>query len=198
VKIVIRLLRKLVAMLLCFVAVLVAFIGFVIGVGKIGGVDKVIQNSREIENSFDKANAYIESFRKDHGRLPKWAEFDAWKKTQPDSLYGVRSITLLGVPGVVHVSEGSACRYPPEAIKIFGPAPADSYLLDYWRGESSEYFASWAGKNTLIWDHGPYFVTGNSWLDTAAATGIAAMLIFCAVKLWPKGGARPAIPSPAL
>ncbi|OUR97526.1 hypothetical protein A9Q81_12640 [Gammaproteobacteria bacterium 42_54_T18] len=54
-------------------------------------------------------------------------------------------------------------------------------LLEVWRGEWSEFYASWARKNTLTFDVADYYITGSWWADTIATivfSGLTFLLAF--------------------
>jgi hypothetical protein len=151
-----------------FVAVPLFVIGIVlIGYGTImllsnSLIDHTLENSREIQAAFGSTRTYVDSWIAQHGTLPTEAEFQAWTAQQPERVHSARFMELI------------TGEFPEEAIKKFGPAPAGSYLLSYWRGEWTEYFASWAHKSSLEFDRTRYFAFGSAFADFVVFAGSGA------------------------
>ena len=164
--------RKFAAVLAFLLAGATTLIGLLFALGD--GVDRTIEHSRKIEASFARANDYIESYRRQHARLPSAAEFGAWASSFPSAPYTPKGMRLVS---------GS---FPAEARARFGAPTDDAYLLVYWRGEWNEYYASWAKKSSLEFDPAHYYLLGSGYADGAAIAIIAMLLLLSAVKLWPK------------
>lgn len=139
-------------------------------------IDETIQHSREIERSFALASTFVEGFKQSHGRLPSEAEFSAWADTQPDKAHGPKGMLLLT----------SQDRFPLEALRKFGSPGQAGYVIQYWRGEWFEYFASWANASTLEFDAKKFYLLGSPAIDGFAAFVVSVIAGFLARRVWPR------------
>jgi hypothetical protein len=107
----------------------------------ISGFPKEVSRNSTLIQSFSSAASWIDDFRKVNGRLPSSDEYKAWAATEPEHVYGVRSISLL---------TPSSSEFYQEAVAALGePDTAGGYVLAIWTGDSNEYYASWANKSTV-------------------------------------------------
>lgn len=120
------------------------------------GVDRTIKHSIVIEDCFSDATKFLNAFMKDQGRLPTELEFSKWTHAQPNNAPS-NSFTLLTEKNT----------FPQEITERFGSPPDGGYVVEYWRGEWSEYYASWSNKSTLIFDVSEYYITGSKILDSS-------------------------------
>ncbi|MES2444933.1 MAG: hypothetical protein V4574_19080 [Pseudomonadota bacterium] len=65
-----------------------------------------------------------------------------------------------------------------------GPPPANGYILRLWRGEWAEYYASWSGRSTLLFDRNAYAFWGNLYLDMVIACAFTLLTAGLGVMLW--------------
>ncbi len=135
-------------------------------------VDHTLDNSRQIQTAFESARTYIDSWVAQHGTLPTETEFQSWAAQQPETVHSARFIQLMNG------------HFPEEAIKQFGPAPPDSYLLSYWRGEWMDYYSSWARKTSLEFDRARYFAFGSSFVDFLVFAGSGAAIFAFGLLAW--------------
>lgn len=164
--------RRQLAATLGLVAVLWLLIGLAHSLGSAPLIEETIQHNRLIDASFRRAAEFIEGFRQEHSRLPEQAEFEQWAAGQPASVYSPRYIEL------------HAANFPQEAVDLFGVPPDGGYLLSTWRGEWTEYYASWTGKSSLTFDPSAYYVVGGPVYDATAVIVVFLALAFAAVRLW--------------
>jgi hypothetical protein len=109
-------------------------IGIFIGLTSI----KTIQHSQQILADFQKAAAFVDSFKDSKHRLPTQKELDGF--------FGGYKIDLnLELAGE---------QDKPEFVTA---KPVGSYVLSYWRGEWNEYYAGWNKQTTLVFDRNLYF-----------------------------------------
>ena len=123
-----------------------------------------IENGRAIDNSFSVASSWIDTFTQRTGRLPTQQEFTKWAASQPEQVYGVKNLKLIV----------SASEFPRQVIESFGRPSTGSYVLELWRGEWFEYFASWARASTVDSARGLY----------GSTVAIGALLIAIGLALW--------------
>ena len=133
-------------------------------------IEHTIENSRSILSCFEEGARYVNAVRQATGRLPDSSPF------------------------TVSIPRGAGTREcqlfldkPPfegETASIFGPAPADAYLLSYWRGEWFEHYASWADRSTLVFEPRSYYLLGSGIADAAAGVLVALSLLAVARLVW--------------
>ena len=133
-------------------------------------VDHTVANSREIGSSLSAAASFVEDFQQTTGRLPSQTEFASWASSQPDRVHDFMRC--------------ETTAFPEGVVKEFGPAPPGSFLLTYWRGEWNEYYASWTGRNTLVFDSSKYYMLGSRIADAVAFILAAGVSAWFARKLW--------------
>lgn len=102
-------------------------------------IPHTIENGKTINHEFFIAATWVEGFAKQHERLPKQKEFNAWAKPNSGQLRWVIHMRLIT----------SSQEVPEEVIKAFGHLPAGGYVLQVWRGEWFEYFSSWKQSSTV-------------------------------------------------
>ncbi|MCU0916063.1 MAG: hypothetical protein MUC88_16095 [Planctomycetes bacterium] len=101
---------------------------------------EVSRNNTLIE-SFSSAASWIDAFEEANGRLPSPDEYFSWTASQPQAVYGIRSVQLLAP---------SSAEFYREAVAAFGePNAVNSYALAIWTGDENEYYASWANTSTV-------------------------------------------------
>jgi hypothetical protein len=115
---------------------------------------------RKIEQMFETGRAFVSDFATKTGRLPTTAEFDAWSSQHTSGPYSVSHLSFAVGP------------FPEQFVSSFRlgrPTQMDmAYVLEYWRGEWTEYYLSWAGRSTiepsnLVWAlnmGGPFLCIG--------------------------------------
>lgn len=167
------LLRKITSLVFAALSVLLVLGAFIFGFST-GGVDKTIQHAHEIEKSFALASAFVEGFTKTNAHLPTESEFTAWANTQPDRAYSAKGMHLLT----------SQNQFPHEVIERFGSPPQDGYIIEMWRGEWFEYFASWANASTLVFDAKKFYFSGNAIVDGLAILALGIVVGFISRFLW--------------
>lgn len=136
-------------------------------------IEETIANSHRIEALFKTTAAWVDDFKRRHGRLPAPSELEAWKATQPKGTFSVEHVHLIP-PG-----EAGDLSRP------FAAAPPGAYVLSYWRGEGYEYYASWIPASTLMLEKRQYHITGSGILDGLVAAVVGALLIAAARRVWP-------------
>jgi hypothetical protein len=167
-------LRKITSLSFAALTALLVLGAFIFGFSG-GGVDKTIQHAHEIEKSFSLALAFIEDFKKTNGHLPSESEFTAWADTQPDRAYSAKGMRLLTTQS----------QFPEEVVKRFGSSPQDGYIIEMWRGEWFEYFASWANASTLEFDAKKYYFSGSAFVDGLLILALGIVVGFLSRLLWP-------------
>ena len=167
------LLRKITSLVFAALSVLLALGAFILGFST-GGVDSTVQHAHEIEKSFALASVFVEGFKKTNGQLPTESEFTAWTDTQPDRAYSAKGMHLLTVQS----------QFPHEVIERFGSAPHDGYIIEMWRGEWFEYFASWANASTLEFDAKKFYFSGSPIVDGLAILALSIAVGFIGRFLW--------------
>ena len=140
------------------------------------GVDKTIRHAREIERSFALASSFVERFKEARGHLPSEAEFSAWADARPDGAHGAKGMRLL-------IAQR---QFPAEVINRFGPSPPGGYIVEMWRGEWFEYFASWADASTLEFDARKFYFSGSALIDGLAILLLSIVLGVVSRRLWPR------------
>jgi hypothetical protein len=170
-----NLLRKIGALTFAASSALLALVAIILGLSA-GGVEHTIQNSREIVNSFSLASGFVENFKKSNGHLPSEAEFTEWADTQSDMAHSAKGMRLL-------ISQS---QFPNEVLEKFGSSPQDGYVIEMWRGEWSEYFASWANASTLEFDAKKFYFSGSPIVDGLAILLLSIAVGFIGRFLWPR------------
>ena len=140
--------------------------------------------SRQINVSFDSSAAFVDHFRRQHGRLPQAAEFNAWTarlvqhlETGPEGQ---------GPPPTIRDVRYQTGNFPHTVLTQFGPPASDSYLLTVRSGDERAYYAAWAKRSTLNLD------PDNSYISRKAKAGrfVFALLTFllggAAFLVWPR------------
>jgi hypothetical protein len=168
-------LRKLVGGFMAVLAVLLVCVAVFEMVPFGGGVQHTVANAREIEKAFGAAAAFADGFIQSNGRLPTEPEFLAWAVTQPESVHSARTFQFLTSPS----------QFPPEVVQRFGRPVPNSYLLQYWRGEWFEYYASWAKASTLELDPKSFYLLGSPIADGTALLALAILIAAVAKGVWP-------------
>ena len=140
-----------------------------------GGVQHTVANAREIEKAFVAASAFVDGFVQSNGRLSTEPEFSAWAATQPEGVHSARTFQFLTLPS----------QFPPEIVQRFGKPAPNSYLLQYWRGEWFEYYASWAKASTLELDPKSFYLLGSPIADGMALLVLAILIAVVAKGVWP-------------
>lgn len=161
---------------LCLLAGLLTIIGVTSG----GMIEKTIQHSREIEKSFIQAATFVDNFKESHARLPNETEFYAWAKTQPNRAYSANGMTFVTSQDQVH----------QDVRENFGQPPQDGYVIQFWRGEWNEYYASWANASTLIFEPNKYYFLGSRIADGLLGFSASIFLGLIAYLLWPRTTSR--------
>jgi hypothetical protein len=155
--------RRIVSLALYVAGGLLCVLGLLIALS-FDSVDDTIEHSRVIAHVFHSGDAFVEETRTKFGRLPSPAEFAEWADAQPDT-QSARHLVLI------------ASKFPAEAVEALGPPPSESYVLEYWRGDWSEYFAGWSKQTTLSFKRSTYFILGSPIADLLAFTGNGLALI---------------------
>lgn len=127
------------------------------------------RNGKKIDQAFSVSYTWVEAFRKENGRLPEQREFDAWAGALQDETNWVKHIGVLSKPS----------QYPSESTEAFGNAPDGAYVLELWRGEWTEYFASWRMKSTV---DGAFGLFGYLILIALLLFGVAAGIRYVSLK----------------
>ena len=136
-------------------------------------IDATIAHNREVEAAFGQAVEYVNTFRKNNGRLPSAAEFKTWNSTYPSRPYTPNGMWLEVAP------------FQAQAIERFGRPSGDAYLLVYWMGEWEEFYASWVGRSSLNFDPAAYSILGSNFADGTAAIAIGILSLLAAWRMWP-------------
>ncbi|MDH4099338.1 MAG: hypothetical protein OEV28_02035 [Nitrospirota bacterium] len=138
------------------------------------GAEETIHHNRQIEGAFQTAAKFVVSFQGKYGRLPNNEEFEIWAKRFPTTPYSS--------PHGMMILDSS---FPDEAIKQFGKAPQDAFLLVYWRSEWNEYYASWVNRTTLQFDESKYYAFGSKLAESSILIIIALSALIGGHKIWP-------------
>jgi len=120
-------------------SLLIALLGAFWLFGGIPTTIHTIENGKKIDEAFSASSKWVDGFREKNGRLPHPGEFDAWAGALQDETHWVKHIGILSKPS----------QYPSEVAEAFGNAPNGGYVLELWRGEWAEYFASWRMESTV-------------------------------------------------
>ena len=84
-------------------------------------------------------------------------------------------------------------EYPPyseEVLRRFGPPTGDAYLLTVWRGEWTEYYASWRKLSSITQNRADYYILGSPWAERTLF-GLGAVLFLVAARgAWPARSPR--------
>lgn len=168
-------LRKIISLVLAALTALLVLGSLILGFSG-RGVDETIQHAHEIEKSFSLASAFVEDFKKTNGHLPSELEFTAWSDTQPDKAYSAKGMRLLTLQN----------QFPSEVIKSFGSSPQNGYIIEMWRGEWFEYFASWANASTLELDAKKFYFSGSAVVDGLLILVLGVGVGFISRLLWPR------------
>ena len=128
---------------------------------QIGLVPHTVDNGRAIEGSFSASASFVDGFVKRKGRLPSPEEFNHWKALQPERALGVRNVRLT-----------TTAQIPDVVLERFGSADAKSYALELWRGEWSEYYASWVERSTVDSAAGLYASAAGLFLASLVGTSL--------------------------
>jgi len=150
--------------------------GITLLIGEERTVNHTIERSRTIETGFRDAADYIQNFQTTQDRLPSKSEFSEWSSRFPEHVDSPRHFDL----------ESRVDHFPEEVIKKFGPAKGGSYLLSYWRGEWTEYYASWANRSTISFDARRYYFLGSNFADVMSMVVLTGIFAILAIKTWPK------------
>lgn len=130
-------LRRIAAFITAVATAVLAFAGALYFAAGLVLIPHTVENGREIEKAFSAASSWVDSFNQIRGHLPSSEEFAAWTSSQPDNAF--KDMRLLA----------KQPEFPSQVIKSFGQPAANSYVLETWRGEWFEYFASWAHASTV-------------------------------------------------
>ena len=168
-----RILRRGVALLLALAALLTALFALM-ALGSGSTVNETIAHSRAIQDRFLAAHQSVENFRQQNQRFPDQEELAALEAGR------FASIRILK-PG----DFGMATFYEDAGDRLGAPAQG-SYVLSFWRGEWTEYYAAWSGRSTLVFDPAAYYATGSRFLDFLAGVFIACLLGIATWRLWPR------------
>ncbi len=168
-------LRKCISVTFATLALFSALFAIVFILGAFSGIaEDTIQNAREISKSFSLASGFVERFKNEHGRFPYENEFSEWAKTQPENI-------SLHDMEIMYFQQ----QFPPEVIEKFGSPPIDSYIIEYWRGEWEEYYASWVNASTLELDVKKlYFLGLPPFLDSLSLFVLSLVLGAIAYFIW--------------
>ena len=169
-------LRKLIGCVLVLVAALLLCLAIAEVFAWRGGVEHTIKNAREIEQAFGQASVFVDGFIQSHNRLPTEQEFSAWAATQHEGAHSARTFQLLTSP-----SQFS----DEEIVQKFGPTTPNSYLLQYWRGEWFEYYASWAKASTLELNPKSFYFLGSPIADGIVLLVLGLFFAVVAKGIWP-------------
>ncbi len=170
------LLRKFIAGCVAVLAVVLVCVAIIEALPWNGSIiDHTIQSAHQIEKAFSEASTFVDGFAQSHGRLPTETEFSEWAATQPEKAYSARHFQFIT----------SQTKFPAEVIDKFGKSTDDGYVLECWRGEWSEYYASWVKKNTLELDPRSFYLLGSSIADGIALFAISLLVGIIAKAIWP-------------
>ncbi len=139
------------------------------------GVEHTVANAREIERAFGQASAFVDGFSQSHNRVPTEQEFSVWAATQPEGVHSARTFQFLTSPS----------QFPREITQKFGTPTPNSYLLQYWRGEWFEYYASWAKASTLELNPKSFYLLGSPIADGIALLALGLLVAVVAKGVWP-------------
>ena len=142
-------------------------------------IDYSYEKSQKIEEIFQTAAAKIDEFERINGRLPNAKEFEDWRA----------DLSKFGLYGEL-ITFSTHASHSDEVRDEFGRSEGDAYLLRVWRGEWSEYYASWAGRSTLPKSKSEYYIAGSIVGDVVLLIG-SMLLIFgsaAALRWWSPGG----------
>jgi hypothetical protein len=170
-------LRNCISVIFAILALFAALLAIVFILGAFSGIAQdTIQNAREISKSFSFASGFVERFKSEHGRLPYENEFSEWAKTQPEN------ISLHNME-IIYFQQ----QFPPGVIEKFGSPPINSYIIEYWRGEWFEYYASWVDASTLELDVKKlYFLGLPPFIDSLALFILSVLFGVISIYLWPR------------
>ena len=138
-------------------------------------IKSTIQNSSEILETFKIADREVLRFREGSGSFPDTSTLNRLLDREGHGSYFVIVIDP-------SLNDFTICC--EEGVRTLGTPPSNSYMLQAWGGEWSEYYASWSGKNTLIFDPDAYSATGNLYLDAVVACMITLAFAVGTVRLW--------------
>ena len=134
-------------------------------------IDYSFEKSLRIEKIFQLAAEKAENFKRTHGHYPNSTEFENWRD----------ELTQFGLYGEIIDYQTKGFR--DEVLTDFGQPKGDVFVLHIWRGEWSEYYASWSSQSSLPKSRSDYYETGNRYFDTAILLFLGVFLFVSAVLL---------------
>ena len=166
--------RKIISIAITLVAACCALIGLFYSLAADRGIAGTIEKSRQIDQAFQKAAAYIDGVNQKEGHLPGQDAFKKWQEANGQGTPFLAQLRLV------------TDHFPKAVVEEFGSPGKNAYLLSLWRGEWSEYYISWKQKTTLVMDPKAYHILGSGIKDGLFIMGISALLFILGIKTWPK------------
>ncbi len=137
---------------------------------RIKSIENTIEKSRNIEKTILHVAGVIDDFFDKSKRLPTQEEYIKLVNDLPHMYYepkkSIRYYTS---------------NFPESVTDRFGAPVSNSYVLDLWRGDWSEYYVSWTRSTTLVFEVDAYLTPGYG-ISIQAAVSIA-LFIFGVVIL---------------
>ena len=137
--------------------------------------ETTVEHNRQLEKTFQDAARFVAAYQSQHGQLPSRRVFDTWAAAHPPAPYTS--------PNGMRLQLDS---FPDEAIKKFGVAPPNAFLLVLWRGEWFEYYASWAKRSSLEFEPSKYYALGSKYADGLVVILAAVAILAIGWRLWPR------------
>lgn len=144
--------------------------------GTSGASSDTFKKNREIEISFQAAASFVDGFLAEKSRLPSAGEFAEWR-----SQFSPRPYTPKGME-LVQGGEISAL-----VEKEYGKAPANGYVIWYWRGEWEEVYVSWAKSSSLQMEMSKFYSFNNRFWQSVAFLVALMAIVAIGWYVWPRG-----------
>ena len=142
------------------------------------------RDTSEFEDSFFRANKYIQGFQIEHNRLPLPEEFDSWAISQTDLVYSKPGRGNNQVSIKMYTSD-----FPDSALSKLQIQADSGYILESSHGYWKEYYASWAGRSSVEKTNYSAYTGGlilQTLIRSIPALAIFGVGIFAGYFIWPR------------
>ena len=129
------------------------------------GVDDTMKRNAEIRIELQDKAKIVDQYIADHGQLPPYDFFDCCTVLSMDNFFPEKEDT------------NTRPRSNLKKLELTQPFAPTDYVLDYWRGEWFEAYASQTGKMTLPQTHSEYYFTGSRMSD-AVLWSLVTLFLF--------------------
>ncbi len=137
---------------------------------RIKSIENTIEKSRNIEKTILYVAGLIDDFFDKSKRLPTQEEYKNLVNDLPHMYYDPKKYIRY-----------YTSKFPESVTDQFGEPVDNSYVLDLWRGDWSEYYVSWTRSTTLVFEVDAYLTPVYGMVLQAALS--IALFIFGTVML---------------